>query len=114
MKTGIEYYGLLWLFAFTIICVPQLMGLAITYKQVNEMSSLIVEVIEVHDGLNENAKNDIKEINNTYRNMKIEIDQDHINDKNIYYIDTSKEFSIALLNLSFDVKANKITKGVSQ
>ena len=114
MKEGIHFYGILWLFAFVIIVVSQLIGLASTYKYTNESSSLLVEIIEVYDGMNQSCTKEINEIKEKYDSVNIIINKDTINDKYIYTIDAIKEFKIPLLNLAFDIKSQKITKGVKQ
>lgn len=114
MKEGIHFYGILWLFAFVVIVVSQLIGFASTYKYANESSSLIVEVIEVYDGMNQSCIEDINKIKDEYTNINIEITNNIINDRKVYSVISTKEFSIPLLNLSFDISAKKITKGVKQ
>ena len=114
MKEGIHFYGILWLFAFVIIVISQLIGFASTYKYTNETSSLIVEIIEVYDGMNQECLNDIDKIKQEYPDLDIEISDQVINHKYIYTIVCTKEFNIYLLNLSFDICSKKISKGVKQ
>ena len=114
MKTGVEIYGLLFAFAFSVITITQLVGITFSYKSANETSSLIVEIIEVHDGLNTNAIKEINEIKNNNPDLEIDIDHSIINNNYIYTINTAKEYKIPLLKLSFEVKAKKISKRINQ
>ena len=112
MKSGIDFYGLLWVFVFCFICIVQLIALASTYKSTNEISSLIIEIIEVYDGYNSSAKGDIELLISDYDSVVLDIDRKSVSDKFVYFVKVSKELKIPILNLVFDIYSNKTSKGV--
>ena len=50
MGKGVEIFGGLFVFTFCVLLIPQMLAFAIGYKTINELTSSLVEIIEVHDG----------------------------------------------------------------
>ncbi len=115
MKSGIEMFGLLWVFAFIVLVIPSMLGLVIDYKKANEASSLIVEIIEVHNGLNDSSEILVEDLLDKYPDLEVEILRQAIGKgKYVYTINTSINFTLDLLNLSIPINVDKLTKGVKE
>lgn len=114
MKSGIEMFGLLWVFAFIVMVIPSLLGFAIDYKQTNEASSLVVEIIEVNDGINDESRKLIEDTLSEYEMLEVDITKKNVgNNKYVYAVKMIKEFNLALLDLKYDIVSQKISKGVN-
>ena len=60
MGKGVEIFGGLFVFTFCVLLIPQMLAFAVGYKTINELTSSLVEIIEVHDGLTEPARQEIE------------------------------------------------------
>ncbi|MFI3284135.1 MAG: hypothetical protein R3Y57_03525 [Erysipelotrichaceae bacterium] len=112
MKQGIQLYGLLWVFTFCVIILVSFSGLSVIYRQCSELSALVVEVIEVHTGLNEESEEEIEDIKNEYDLFTIQIDSADEGSYQYYHVSISKTFKLPLLNLSYPITSTRRTRRI--
>lgn len=112
MKESIHVYSFLLIFTFAIIIIVELLGLSINYKKNNEINSLLIEIIETNDGIDDKTNTEIDNVKRRYPDVKIEINRNsYLNNYN-YEIVVYTNFKIKLINLNIPIVTNKYTRMV--
>ncbi|MFV0380350.1 MAG: hypothetical protein ACK5KQ_05970 [Anaerorhabdus sp.] len=112
MKSIIQSYGLLLVFSFIIIMLPQVIRYAAVYNKLNMMSSRVVEIIEVSDGDSDYYLEEVSQYKSKYSNVDITIKKESIKEYTIYNVKVESQFEIALLKLKVSVKSSKQSKRI--
>ena len=109
---GIEIFGGLFVFTFCILLIPQMLSFAVSYKTINEMTSTIVEIIEVHEGMTEPARLQIEQCKNQIPEVSVTIEKQTADPGYTYKVTGMTGLSVDLIGLKTDVKTSKTTKRV--
>ena len=112
MGKGIEIFGGLFVFTFCILLIPQMLSFAVSYKTINEMTSTIVEIIEVHEGMTEPARQQIQQCQNQVPEVQITISKQPADPCYTYKVTGKIGLSVDLIGLKTDVSTSKTTKRV--
>lgn len=112
MGKGVEIFGGLFVFTFCVLLIPQMLSFAIGYKTVNELTSTMVEVIEVHEGLTEQARQQIEQLKTRYPEVTVETQRTTLDQRAVYQVTGRLHVRIDLIGLDTELKASKTTKRV--
>jgi len=113
MKLAVQYYALLFVFTIGILIIPTLLNFSICFNNLNQTSTHVVEIIEVNEGVNDNANNIINEIRSNNPETLIDIEKIKVtNNYNIYKVLTSRKLNLGILNLSYDLTSSKKSRRV--
>ena len=112
MGKGVEIFGGLFVFTFCVLLIPQMLAFAVGYKTINELTSSLVEIIEVHDGLTEPAKQEMEVWKQKIPEVMIETERLMQLDRCSYKVTGKLQIEIALKGLKTELKASKTTKRV--
>ncbi len=112
MGKGVEIFGGLFVFTFCVLLIPQMLSFAIGYKAVNELTSTMVEVIEVHEGLTEQARQQIEQLKTRYPEVTVETQRTTLDQRVVYQVTGRLHVRIDLIGLDTELKASKTTKRV--
>ena len=112
MGKGIEIFGGLFVFTFCILLIPQMLSFAVSYKTINELTSTIVEIIEVHEGMTEPAKIQIEQCKSRIPEVTVTIEKQPAEHSYTYKVTGKVGLTVDLIGLKTDVTASKTTKRV--
>ena len=112
MGKGVEIFGGLFVFTFCVLLIPQMLAFAVCYKTINELTSSMVEIIEVHEGLTEPAKQEIEVWKQRVPEVTVETERQPQNERCTYKVTGKLQIEIALIGLKTELKASKTTKRV--
>lgn len=112
MGKGIEMFGGLFVFAFSVLLIPQLLSYAVGYKAINEMTSTIVEIIEVHEGMNEEAEQEIAAWTERYPEITVDVQRTEQKDAYCYQVAGKIQIEMQLIGLKNELTASKTTRRV--
>ncbi|MEG0238555.1 hypothetical protein [Anaerorhabdus sp.] len=114
MKSSIQIYGIIVVSSVFLFLFPQLLGLAMLYRQANSIASYLVEVIEVHEGVtSQNGANDvIQDELKKVPKLICTFGKEKINNFYTYTVDCNKESKISILNIPIDIRVSKKTRRV--
>jgi hypothetical protein len=113
MKATVQMYGLIIAFTICVLIIPQLIGFSVCYKQCNSIASYSIEVIEVNEGLTENAQALINELESKYPKVIVNIVANTVSDRyKVYTVTCNKDFHISIIDLDYTANSSKISKRV--
>lgn len=114
MKASIQMYGIIITFALFLFLIPQLLGIAMLYREINSVASYITEVIEVHEGISNHneAEEIIQDKLNKYPKLMCTFSKEEMNKFYTYNVKCSKETWISILNIPFELSVKKVTRRV--
>lgn len=113
MGKGVEIFGGLFVFTFCVLLIPQMLSFAISYKVMNECTSRIVEVIEVHEGLTEESQLEISQFMQQYPQIQMEIKKSETSETwHSYDVSGKTGIEISLIGLKVPLTCSKSTKRV--
>ncbi|MFV0479253.1 MAG: hypothetical protein ACK5LZ_01595 [Anaerorhabdus sp.] len=111
MKGVIQIYGMLIIFSFAVILLPQIIHYAILYNQGNMAVLRVVELIEVYGGFNSMVEDSVNQLEDKYKRLKLSVDVQSIDRGFIYYqVDGNRIWEIKLLQLEIEINNKKRTK----
>ncbi|MEF9967566.1 MAG: hypothetical protein RR766_03555 [Longicatena sp.] len=114
MKASVQMYGIIVTFAVFIFLFPQLMGIAVLYRQCNSLASYLIEIIEVHEGINADngASKMISDTLEKYPSVVCKTEKAVMDDFFVYNVQCSKEVKISIVNIPVEIRASKKTRRV--
>ena len=112
MGKGVEIFGGLFVFTFCVLLIPQMLAFAVGYKTINELTSSLVEIIEVHDGLTEPARQEIETWKQRAPEVTVETERQLQDQRCTYQVTGKLQIEVALIGLKTELKASKTTKRV--
>lgn len=115
MKQSVQMYGFLWLISLGLLMLTQLTGLVIQFKEVSEISAHAIELIEVHDGLDENCMVALEKLQALYPKLILSFEEKDY-DLSYYYVilSGSYNFEIPILNLKIPITTTKQTRRLNK
>ena len=113
MKGLIQMWALIATFIFCVLLLPQIMFSSIVYKDCNQIASLVVEIIEVNEGLSTNAQLRIDNFMEKNKSFSIILERNEISDTYYSYtVVCTKSYFTSIINKEFEMQAFKTTKRV--
>lgn len=113
MKASIQAYGMIIVFGLLIFIIPELLNFGIYFSHMNDLSSYIVEVIEVNEGINDNSLYILKQLSIDNPEFEIEYQSKNVSSTyKIYDVKVKTNLKLNILNMDYNIESNKKSKRV--
>jgi hypothetical protein len=113
MKVSVQVYGMIIVFALMIFIIPELLNFGVYFSHLNSLSSYVVEVIEVNEGVNDNVLTVIETLQAKNPGFEIEYTFQQVsNNYKVYDIKVKTNMKLNVLKMDYNLESNKKSKRV--
>ena len=113
MKASVQIYGMIIVFTALVVIIPELLNLSVYFTHLADLSSYVVEVIEVNEGINDNVIGKIEQLQEANPGFEISYSSEEINDRyRIYRVVVRTDVKLNILKMDYNLKSERESKRV--